>query len=62
MTLRERLRLALDDIYWMSAASDFGPDGIAQKGWLQVRDRCNETEVLLKTLDRPAFDKKSEDD
>jgi hypothetical protein len=61
MTLREALRLALDDIYWMSAASDFGPDGIAQKGWFQVRDRCYATEVFLKEVEDDTEEVKKHD-
>lgn len=45
--LVEALRTTLDDLYWMSAASDFGPDGQAHAGWVKVREKAKATSALL---------------
>jgi hypothetical protein len=36
--LVEALKEATSTVQWMSAASDFGPDGQAHEGWVRVRD------------------------
>ena len=51
MTPREALHAAIADIQWMSAASDFGPQGQAHAGWVKVRDRLNDYEAALKLLE-----------
>ena len=38
---------AIEDIQWMSAASDFGPDGKAHAGWVKVRTRLKRYETTL---------------
>jgi len=38
---------AIEDIQWMSAASDFQPDGKAHKGWIKVRVRLERYETAL---------------
>jgi len=38
---------AIEDIQWMSAASDFQPDGKAHKGWVKVRVRLERYETAL---------------
>lgn len=45
--LREALEEAISDIYWMSAASDFGPDGQAHNGWVKVREKTDRARALL---------------
>jgi hypothetical protein len=52
---------AIEDIQWMSAASDFGPDGKAHAGWIKVRLRLTRyEEVLAKAAEAlPAFEKET---
>jgi hypothetical protein len=38
---------AIEDIYWMSAASDFAPNGKAHKGWIKVREKVKRYEEAL---------------
>jgi len=38
---------AIEDIQWMSAASDFAPNGKAHKGWVKVRARLARYEEAL---------------
>jgi hypothetical protein len=50
MTKKSALRAlanAIEDIQWMSAASDFAPDGKAHKGWVKVRTRLARYEEAL---------------
>lgn len=37
--LRAAIKMALDDIRWMSGSADFSPGGQAYMGWRQVRHR-----------------------
>jgi hypothetical protein len=43
----EALREAIADIQWMSAASDFGPEGVAHEGWIKVRDKLKRYDTAL---------------
>lgn len=45
---------AIEDIHWMSAASDFAPGGKAHKGWEKVRERVKRyEEALAAEVDKP---------
>lgn len=41
------LHKTIEDVWWMSAASDFNEGGKAHKGWIKVRDRTRRTELIL---------------
>ncbi len=38
---------AIEDIQWMSAASDFAPDGKAHAGWVKIRAKLERYESAL---------------
>lgn len=46
------LNNAMEDIYWMSAASDFGPEGQAHEGWVKVRNRTKRASNAAEVISR----------
>lgn len=44
---KNALSQAIDDLIWMSAASDFSPGGQAHEGWKKVRARIENYFAVL---------------
>ena len=43
----QALKDTIEDLRWCSAASDFQPDGIAEKGYRIVQKRCDQAAKVL---------------